>query len=379
MSGVSVELKSVNKSFGGQSVLRDVSLSIPAGSFTALLGASGCGKTTLLRIIAGLETDFSGGLFIDQHDVTHTSADRRGLSYVFQNYALFPHLTVRDNIVFGLQTRRVAKQIQHMRLNEVVDLLGISALLDRKPAALSGGQQQRVALARALIGQRPLCLMDEPLSNLDAKLRQSMRVELRELQQKLGFTMVYVTHDQIEAVTMADRVALMKQGEVVQYSTPKTLYTSPVSTAVAEFIGTPPMNLISAEKLLAWLGISMSSTQSESPATLGFRPEDLKLSNTGAWCGRIQTIEYLGADALTTIASGDLTFQLRVPGSLELNTDDAVRIAVDACAVYGFDTTGLAIDIPELAQNLARASHTGELNPASAVAMASSNQTTRTH
>src|SRR5690606_27606319 len=205
---------------------------------------SGCGKSTTLRLIAGLEEPSAGKILLDNRDVTNVVAAKRNLSMVFQSYALFPHLNVADNILFGLSVRRVPRAEQKKRLEETARLLGLTPLLDRKPSQLSGGQQQRVALGRALISQTKVCLLDEPLSNLDAKLRAEMRNEIRSLQRRLGITMVFVTHDQTEAMSMADRVILMKQGKVEQAGAPAELYERPASTFVASFIGVPPMNVL---------------------------------------------------------------------------------------------------------------------------------------
>ena len=211
-SGKPIRLDAVSRVWDETVAVDALSIDIPAGSFTALLGPSGCGKSTTLRMIAGLESVSNGRILIGGEDVTARSSSKRDLSMVFQSYALFPHLSVAENIIFGLKVRRVSRADRDLRLKKVADLLGLSQLLDRKPGQLSGGQQQRVALGRAIIGEKPICLMDEPLSNLDAKLRHEMRVEIRALQQQLGFTMVYVTHDQVEAITMADQVVLLNKG-----------------------------------------------------------------------------------------------------------------------------------------------------------------------
>ena len=221
-----------------------LSFAFDEGTLNVLLGPSGCGKSTTLRLIAGLEQADGGRILIGGRDVTALSPSQRNIAMVFQSYALFPHLSVAENIVFGLKVRKVAHDELARRLARTADLLGLSGLLDRKPSQLSGGQQQRVALGRAFIAEAPVCLMDEPLSNLDAQLRQDMRTEIRGLQRTLGITMVYVTHDQIEAMSMADRVVLLNKGRIEQNATPAELYENPANTFVARFIGTPPMNLL---------------------------------------------------------------------------------------------------------------------------------------
>ncbi|MGB0904562.1 MAG: ABC transporter ATP-binding protein, partial [Mangrovicoccus sp.] len=218
--GQAIRLTGVTKSWGKTTAINGIDLHIPAGSFTVLLGPSGCGKSTTLRMIAGLESLDSGTIQIDGRDVSRLASDQRNLSMVFQSYALFPHLTVAENIVFGLKVKRVGRVERDRRLFETASLLELTDHLHKKPAALSGGQQQRVALGRAIISRRPVCLMDEPLSNLDARLRGEMRAELRALQKQLGFTMVYVTHDQVEAITMADQVVLMRDGQIEQIAPP---------------------------------------------------------------------------------------------------------------------------------------------------------------
>src|SRR5512132_883503 len=222
-----IQLEGVAKYWGASRALDGITFSAPQGSFVVLLGPSGCGKSTTLRLIAGLDTPTAGTIRIGDRDVTHLPPAERGLAMVFQSYALFPHLTVAENIVFGLRVRRVPDR--EARLARAAELLGLGALLQRKPAQLSGGQQQRVALARAIVAEAPVCLMDEPLSNLDAKLRAEMRREIRALQQRLGITMVYVTHDQAEAMSMADQVVLLRDGRIEQDATPAELYAHPAS------------------------------------------------------------------------------------------------------------------------------------------------------
>src|SRR6478609_1271474 len=245
-----ITLDHVSKNWGAMRAVADVSLTAEAGSLLVLLGPSGCGKSTTLRLIAGLEQPDGGSIAIGSTDVTHLTPAQRKISMVFQSYALFPHLSVAENIVFGLRVRRVSRAERDERLRRVADIVGLSHLLERKPSQLSGGQRQRVALGRAIIAEARVCLMDEPLSNLDAKLRHEMRTEIRALQQRLGMTMVYVTHDQTEAMTMADRVILMRDGRIEQNGPPEALHSRPETAFTARFIGTPPMNLIVQERKL---------------------------------------------------------------------------------------------------------------------------------
>ena len=244
-----VEIKNVAKRWNGQLGVEGITLDIPEGSFTALLGPSGCGKSTTLRLLAGLEVPDEGKIFIDGKDVTTSAASDRNLSMVFQSYALFPHLSVAENVVFGLKVRRVPKKERLEKLHRALEITGLLGYEDRKPGELSGGQRQRVALARAIVAGQRLCLMDEPLSNLDAKLRNSVRKDIKKLQRDLGITVVYVTHDQTEAMSMADTVVLMKDGHIQQVGPPEDLYNKPNNTFVAEFVGAPPMALIKSEGL----------------------------------------------------------------------------------------------------------------------------------
>ncbi|MCO5977679.1 ABC transporter ATP-binding protein [Ideonella oryzae] len=293
-----LRLEGIEQHFGGQPVLRGIDLAVARGEFIALLGASGCGKTTLLRLIAGLDRPSAGRIWIGGRDVTALEPAARQLSLVFQSYALFPHLDVAQNILFGLRARRVPRQEQTRRLDQAVQMLGLSALLQRKPGQLSGGQRQRVALARAVVSQHPLCLMDEPLSNLDAQLRAEMRGELRRLQQTLGLTLVYVTHDQVEAMSMADRIVLMHQGRIAQVGAPAELYDHPAHPVVASFIGQPPMNLIRWPGEAGWRGI---------------RPEHITLGQ-GPHQAVIESTEYHGADSLLTLRLHGQSLKVRHPG-----------------------------------------------------------------
>src|SRR3954447_7938728 len=238
-----IVLTGVSKRWGAARAVENITLSAAAGELLVLLGPSGCGKSTTLRVIAGLEEVDTGTIIIAGREVTHLPPAQRRIAMVFQSYALFPHLSVAENIIFGLRARRVPRSECRARLRRVADVVGLESLLERKPAQLSGGQRQRVALGRAIIAEAPVCLMDEPLSNLDAQLRHEMRREIRALQQKLGVTMLYVTHDQTEAMSMADQVILMRDGRIEQDAPPDRLYAEPATIFAARFIGTPPMNI----------------------------------------------------------------------------------------------------------------------------------------
>jgi sn-glycerol 3-phosphate transport system ATP-binding protein len=323
----------------------DASFAFKAGTLNVLLGPSGCGKSTTLRLIAGLEGADSGRITIGGRDVTGLPPAKRSIAMVFQSYALFPHLTVAENIVFGLRVRKLARAELEQRLTRVADLLGLGALLQRKPSQLSGGQQQRVALGRAIIAEAPVCLMDEPLSNLDAQLRAEMRVEIRALQRKLGITMVYVTHDQVEAMSMADHVVLMRAGTIEQDGTPVDLYERPASTFVARFIGTPPMNLL---KLAAGSDGAVIEG-SDGPAvldagciggTLGLRPEHIALAFEQGLRAAVESVEYLGGDSLVACRVGAQALSVRAPGSVGLARGDTAWLTWAAGAEHYFGPDG---------------------------------------
>jgi len=323
-----------------------LSFAFDEGTLNVLLGPSGCGKSTTLRLIAGLEPADGGRILINGRDVTGLPPSQRNIAMVFQSYALFPHLSVAENIVFGLKVRKVAPADVARRLKRVADLLGLGGLLDRKPSQLSGGQQQRVALGRAIINEAPVCLMDEPLSNLDAQLRQEMRAEIRSLQRDLGITMVYVTHDQVEAMSMADRVVLLDQGKIEQNATPVELYESPANTFVARFIGTPPMNLLALEPgnegaVIAGTGGPAVAPAAAAGFTLGVRPEHITLGLDRGVPATVSAIEYLGADSLVTCRLGATTLAVRVPGSVGLARGDATRLAWAPGAQHLFGRDGV--------------------------------------
>ena len=334
----SIQLVNVTKHWGGTNALDGIDLSIAPGSFCVLLGPSGCGKSTTLRIIAGLESASSGQVFVDGKDVTNTPPSQRGISMVFQNYALFPHLNVAENIGFGLSVRKVEPAEAARRLQATAELLGLDKLLDRKPSQLSGGQQQRVALGRALVAQTKVCLMDEPLSNLDAQLRQEMRHELRELQQRLGLTVVYVTHDQTEAMSMADQVVLLNKGRIEQSAAPRDLYANPATTFAARFIGTPAMNLLRLD------GGRIAGSQivvKQAGHMLGIRPEAVSLG--GDVPATVQSLEYLGADLVLRCALGSELITVRADGKADIAAGAQIALGWPAQAEHYFDTQGCRV------------------------------------
>ena len=335
----SIELVNVSKHWGATRALDDVSLAIEEGTFCVLLGPSGCGKSTTLRIIAGLENATAGQVFVDGKDVTQQPPAQRGISMVFQNYALFPHLSVADNITFGLSVRKVEAQETARRLAATAELLGLDKLLARRPSQLSGGQQQRVALGRALVAQTKVCLMDEPLSNLDAQLRQEMRHELRELQQRLGLTVVYVTHDQTEAMSMADQVVLLNKGRIEQCAPPRAMYAQPATTFAARFIGTPAMNLLRLDKgCIAGSNVAVGQASS---SLLGIRPEAVTLG--GQVPATVQSLEYLGADLVLRCAVGSEVITVRAEGETELAEGAQVALGWPVQAEHYFDSQGARV------------------------------------
>ena len=288
-----VSLHHVGKSFEGQKVVKGLDLVIPNGSFTVLVGPSGCGKSTTLRMIAGLEEVTEGEIWIGDKKVNDMPPGKRDLAMVFQNYALYPTMSVFENISFGLQNRGVPKTERKRLVAEIAEIVGLTPYLDRKPSQLSGGQRQRVALARAMVKKPQVFLMDEPLSNLDAKLRSQMRIELTSLHKQLGSTFIYVTHDQVEAMTMGDQIVVMNEGVIQQVASPISLYHDPENLFVAQFIGSPPMNIIHAQGTDAF--------------HIGFRPEKVKLRSMGKETvstaalkleGRVITREILGSEVL---------------------------------------------------------------------------------
>jgi sn-glycerol 3-phosphate transport system ATP-binding protein len=369
LSAISIE--GVSKNWGEARAVDRISFAAAAGSLLVLLGPSGCGKSTTLRLVAGLEAADEGRISIAGRDVTALPPAERGIAMVFQSYALFPHLTVAENILFGLRVRKVPAAQRGARLARTAALLGLDGLLHRKPSQLSGGQQQRVALGRAIIAEAPLCLMDEPLSNLDAQLRHEMRREIRTLQQRLGMTMIYVTHDQGEAMSMADQVILLRNGRIEQDASPADLYVTPATAFAARFIGTPPMNLMrladgpQGAVIAGSVGPALLAAPGDG-LLLGVRPEDITLVAGGAADrltveGIIAAIEYLGADSTVSCTVGSEAITIRVPGRVALPVGAAVGLTWSPDAVHAFDVdSGRRRDdlLAALVTNMSRAAVT---------------------
>ncbi len=356
-----VELNHLHKQFGAVEVIRDLSLGVEAGEFCALLGPSGCGKSTLLRMIAGLETVTSGSVVINGRDVTQVPPARRQISMVFQSYALYPHMTVRQNISFGLDIAGVPKQEMNKKTDEAAQLLQLDALMDRKPAQLSGGQRQRVAIGRALVRDPEVFLFDEPLSNLDAKLRVQMRLELAKLHQEIETTMVYVTHDQIEAMTLANRIVVLDEGRIAQVGTPLDLYHRPENKFVAAFIGSPAMNFINVaatgvdgRRVKIDLGAGAvevdmrhDGSGAGSDLELGVRPEHLTPTNPGAvdavLDGKISMLERLGNVTILYVDTAAGSFVVEGDSESTAQIGDAVGLAFDTKRTHLFAPDGAVL------------------------------------
>jgi ABC-type sugar transport system ATPase subunit len=342
-----LKLHNITKSFGEKAslvnVIKGVDLEAAHGEFVVFVGPSGCGKSTLLRIISGLEAPTSGAVLIDGEDVSAVSAANRGCAMVFQSYALYPHMSVYDNMAFGLENAGVAKAEIKRKVTDAANLLRLHELLDRKPTQLSGGQRQRVAIGRAIVREPKLFLFDEPLSNLDAELRVSMRAELRDLHARLGSTMIYVTHDQVEAMTLADKIVVLRAGVIEQVGTPKELYEHPVNTFVAGFIGSPRMNFIPRAALQA---TPLLASQLPAAATqVGIRPEHLHIqtdvnSASEGLLLTVQQFEYMGASSLLqgTLADGT-RIEVLLQQAVTLQRGDVVKLVVDAAKLHSFDAS----------------------------------------
>ena len=330
-----IELKQVTKSFGDVQVIPPLDLTIQDGEFTVFVGPSGCGKSTLLRLIAGLEDMTSGHIEIDGTDATDLVPAKRGLAMVFQSYALYPHMSVRKNIAFPLRMAKMDQAEIDRRVNAAAEVLNLKDYIDRRPGQLSGGQRQRVAIGRAIVREPSAFLFDEPLSNLDAALRVGMRMEISQLHKKLATTMIYVTHDQVEAMTMADKIVVLHAGVIEQVGSPLELYRAPRNTFVAGFIGSPKMNLITGEE-----------AAKHDATTIGIRPEHIYVVESGGvWTGAVGVAEHLGSDTFFHIHNTGLaeTLTVRAIGDVSLRHGDTIHLSPRMDEIHRFDAEGLRI------------------------------------
>lgn len=345
-----IHLNAVEKWFGDLQVIKGVDLKIKDGEFIIFVGPSGCGKSTLLRMIGGLEETSRGAIVLDGKDVTDQPPSKRGLSMVFQSYALYPHMSVRDNMGFSLKTAGAPKTEIQQKVDEAARILKLEPLLDRKPKDMSGGQRQRVAIGRSIVRAPTAFLFDEPLSNLDAALRVEMRLEIAKLHQSLNTTMIYVTHDQVEAMTLADRIVVLDGGVIAQVGTPRELYNKPSNLFVAQFIGSPKMNILpcshSAGEFTLEGGKGGTYSGSGEPTKLGIRPEHISVdsSGNGNCDGVIEVAEYLGADIFLFVDCGPLGIvNVRVEGSAKYSVGDKIGLSFAKESLHFFDQNGQAV------------------------------------
>ncbi len=328
-----ITLKNVSKSFGSTTIIPNIDLVIEDGEFVVFVGPSGCGKSTLLRLIAGLEDTSGGTINIDGRDVTGEAPAKRKLAMVFQSYALYPHMTVRNNIAFPLKMAKEDKATIDRKVGDAARILNLTNYLERRPGQLSGGQRQRVAIGRAIVRQPSAFLFDEPLSNLDAALRGTMRLEISELHHQLKTTMIYVTHDQVEAMTMADKIVVLNAGNIEQVGSPMELYKTPKNLFVAGFIGSPKMNLVAG-----------APAAKHNAATIGVRPEHMRLSTTaGDWKATVGVAEHLGSDTFLHVQSEVGPLTVRGDGELKVAHGDTIWLTPDAQKLHRFDADGKAI------------------------------------
>jgi multiple sugar transport system ATP-binding protein len=331
----SITLRQVTKSFGDVDVILPIDLQVDDGEFVVFVGPSGCGKSTLLRLIAGLEDVTSGTIEINGKDATNIPPAKRGLAMVFQSYALYPHMTVRKNIAFPLKMAKLGKAEINRKVTDAAEVLNLTDYLDRRPGQLSGGQRQRVAIGRSIVREPDAFLFDEPLSNLDAALRGNMRLEIAELHQTLATTMVYVTHDQVEAMTMADKIVVLQAGVIEQVGSPLELYREPANIFVAGFIGSPAMNLIEGEH-----------ATNRDAKTIGIRPEHFNISlESGEWRGKVGVSEHLGSDTFLRVdVQGVGMLTVRADGDFPARHGDEVWLTPDLERIHRFDDAGLRIN-----------------------------------
>ena len=331
-----IVLKQVQKKFGDVEVIPPLDLTIEDGEFAVFVGPSGCGKSTLLRLIAGLEDVTSGHVQIDGADMTSVPPAKRGLAMVFQSYALYPHMSVRKNIAFPLKMAKMDPAEIDKRVNEAAKILNLTDYIDRRPGQLSGGQRQRVAIGRSIVREPSAFLFDEPLSNLDAALRGGMRLEISEMHERLETTMIYVTHDQIEAMTMANKIVVLRSGYIEQVGSPMELYRSPRNLFVAGFIGSPTMNMLTG-----------AEAKKFDATTIGIRPEHIAISTeSGTWEGTIGVSEHLGSDSFFHVqcTASDEPLTIRASGEVDLHYGDKIFLTPDEAQIHCFDEKGLRFD-----------------------------------
>ena len=348
-----VEIKGLVKTFGKTEVLHGIDLAVEDGEFVVFVGPSGCGKSTTLRLLAGLDEVTSGEILIGGNVVNNLEPKERNIAMVFQNYAIYPHMSVRKNIGFGLRTSKMSKADKVTRIDEVANLLGMTDLLDRKPSQLSGGQRQRVAIGRAMVRNPVVFLFDEPLSNLDAQLRAQMRLEIKKLHQDVGTTIVFVTHDQVEAMTLADRIVIMEDGYIQQVGTPSEVYQNPINMFVAQFIGAPSMNMLPGKKsdvgvvLDTGPTIPVNLNTDASNVMVGIRPNDLTPARDDepALCeGTVKFIEPLGPETLVYVELYDCEVMATVPGRTPPKIGDKIRLKAPKEEIHFFNAdTGVVI------------------------------------
>ncbi len=348
----SVTLKALKKVYPGEvTAVHGADVAIADGEFIVLVGPSGCGKSTILRMIAGLEEISGGSVEIGGREVNRIEPGQRDIAMVFQNYALYPHMSVRANMAYGLKNQGLPKDQIDARIGAAAETLQITEYLDRKPRQLSGGQRQRVAMGRAIVREPAVFLFDEPLSNLDAKLRTQLRAELKDLHTRLGATFIFVTHDQVEAMSLADRIVIMSAGRVEQIGTPMELYDHPQSRFVAEFIGAPPMNIFDAESPVGRALAELAGV-ANGAAAIGIRPEALRVDDTGPIEARVRLVEALGAECLVHLEENGTRFILRAGKTDALSEGQVIRVNGDTTAVVAFDSAGAALHSAEATPQL---------------------------
>ncbi len=346
-----LELQNITKVYpNGTKAVNETSLNVEKGEFVVFVGPSGCGKSTLLRMIAGLEDITSGEIILDANTINNVDPSERDVAMVFQNYALYPHMTVYNNMAYGLKNRGISKQEIEDKVNEVAKLLEIDPYLSRKPSMLSGGQRQRVAMGRAIVRNPKIFLFDEPLSNLDAKLRNQMRLEIKKLQRHMGVTSIFVTHDQTEAMTLGDRIVVINDGIVEQVGTPKDIYSKPNTKFVAEFIGSPQMNIFNCkiDNGIAKIdnnSINLNKSINVDDASIGIRPDDIQISNSGSISCKANLVEYLGSDMIIYSNMGDQEFSCKLSSKIDVKSGDEFKFDIQPSLVHIFDnSSGKRID-----------------------------------